>query len=66
MHFKFISFSLFYGSSQAKKKKYQQCQRLMLLLAKVPQTGQFELSAKLAKTLLLFRLSVQRSDKQHH
>lgn len=59
---KFISFSLFYGSFEARNKKYQECRRLMLLLAKVPQTGQFEPSAKLPKALLLFTMSVQRAN----
>lgn len=59
---KFISFSLFYGSFEARSKKYQECRRLMLLLGKVPQTGQFEPSAKLSKALLLFRMSVRRPE----
>lgn len=34
-------FLLICGRSEAKNKKYQEYRRLMLLLAKVPQTGQF-------------------------
>lgn len=37
----FIFIYLFNHRTEAKKKKYQEYRRLMLLLAKVPQTGQY-------------------------